>query len=428
MKSRTDQHCVLDKMNPKRQGTYKGVSAHLPIQLLNTFAAKANSFTGRSTGLSLDELLDAAYAKTHLDDPVDPGTLEAFGALVDSVNREGDLTFFGRLTLRQFIIGKLCNRLRIVETLKRFGDIKNQKINRPIFITGWYRCGTTYLHNLLATHPQSRAPLYWELMHPCPAVDPRMIKPQKLIRRTKLANRIHGYLAPNFKRAHAMPAEQPEECLHLFENTGMGTTGFFITEAKSFAGWLLEQDLRPAYQFHLHQLKLLNWLRPGNRWVLKWPYHLWHLDTLLEVFPDAFVIHIHRDPLKAIPSVCSLATLAREPFCNQIDRGALGQFWMKYYEKGLTRALAARERAGTARILDVNYADLITSPSAMVQRIVDRTGLEPDEAWLSSIPAARTIKQEAPAGSHSYTLSQFGLDPEQIRERFAAYIDSFGWG
>jgi len=415
-------------MDTNNQQASAGVSAPLPIRLLNAVAAKSTMATKRAACLLFNDLRDTAYAKTQLDDPGDQSAFDAFEAMLDSVNREGDLTFFGRLTLRQFLIGKLCNRLRIVEAIKCFPDIVEQKIRRPIVITGWYRCGTTYLHNLLATHPQSRAPLYWELMHPCPAVDPRKVKPQKLIRRTRLANRIHHYLAPDFNHAHAMPAEAPEECLHLFENTGMGTTSFFITEAKSFAGWLLEHDLRPGYEFYLQQLKLLNWLRPGRRWILKWPYHLWHLDALLEVLPDAMVVHIHRDPREALPSVCSLAALAREPFCNQIDRAALGQFWLGYYASGLERGLAAREGAGTTRIIDVDYAELITSPSAVIQRIVDRTGLEPDEAWLSSIPAARAIKKGAHAGNHSYTLSQFGLDPGQIRERFVTYIASFDWG
>jgi len=207
----------------------------------------------------------------------------------------------------------------------------------------------------------------------------------------------------------------------------MGTTAFFITEAKSFAGWLLEHNLRPGYEFYVQQLKLLNWLRPGPRWILKWPYHLWHLDTLLDIFPDAIVIHLHRDPRKAIPSVCNLAALAREPFCNQIDRGALGQFWMNYNAKGLARGLAAKERTGSNHIVDVDYADLTTSPSAVIQQIMDRTDLEPDDAWLRSIPAARTINQATFAAYQTYTLSQFGLDADQIRERFASYIDTYAW-
>jgi hypothetical protein len=94
----------------------------------------------------------------------------------------------------------------------------------------------------------------------------------------------------------------------------------------------------------------------------------------------------------------------------------------------LARGLAARESTGTTHVLDVDYADLITSPSAVIQQIVDRTGLEPDEAWLRSVPTAATIKQKDRTGNHPYALSQFGLAADQISERFATYIDSYDWG
>ena len=396
-------------MDPNNQRAPKRSSAPPPIRLLNAVAAKAMRAAGRDVSLSLNDLLEKAQGRTHLNDPGDRSALEAFGAQLESVNREGGLT-------------------PVVDAVKRFPCITQQTISRPIVVTGWYRCGTTYLHNLLATHPHLRAPLYWELMHPCPAVDPRRVKPQKLIRRTKLANRIHHFLAPDFKHAHSMPAGAPEECLHLFDNAGMGTTAFFITEAQSFAVWLLEHDLRPGYEFYVQQLQLLNWLRPGRRWILKWPYHLWHLDALLDVLPDTLVVHLHRDPRKAIPSVCNLAALAREPFCNQIDRQALGQFWINYNAIGLERGLAARERAGTNRILDVDYAELTSNPLAVIQRILDRAGLEPDAAWLRSIPTACTENQATPAAYPAFSLSQFGLDADQIRERFATYIDTYDWG
>jgi len=397
----------------------------LPVRLLNAAAGKSTLFSDRAASLAINDLLATACGKTRLDDLGDRRALEAFNAMLDSVQREGGLSFFGRFTLRQYLIAKLCNRLRIVEALKLFPEIRRQEIRRPIFITGWYRCGTTYLHNLLAAHPQSRTPLYWELMHPCPAVDPRKIKTQKLIRKTKRANRIHRYLAPGFNRAHCMPAEKPEECLHLFENAGMGTTAFFITEAQSFAWWLLDHDIGPGYRFYEYQLKLLNWLRPGRRWVLKWPYHLWHLDALLEVFPDATVIHIHRDPREAIPSVCSLAALAREPFCKRINNAALGQFWTDYNAAGLERGLASRAKAGPGQIIDVGYADLKINPWAVIQRILDAVDLIPDDAWLKALQAGRPKKQENNHERHQYTLSQFGLDTRSIRRRFGDYIKTY---
>ena len=412
-------------MNSNKQSTYKGVFTPLPIRLLNASARSLKQISDKTVSLEVRNLLKKAISKTELDDWGHPSARKAFEALLESVHREGKLTYFGKFTLQQFLIGKLRNRLRIVEALKRFPEIKSQQIHRPIFITGWYRCGTTYLYNLLTTHPQLRAPSYWELMHPCPAVDPRKIKPQALIRKTKLANRIHRYLAPDFSRAHSMPAEKPEECLHLFENAGMGTTAFFITEAKSFAWWLLEHDIRPGYRFYEYQLKLLNWQRPGRRWVLKWPYHLWHLDALLAVFPDATVIHIHRDPREAIPSVCSLAALARMPFCDRVDNAALGQFWMDYNQEGWERGRASRAKAGPGQIIDVGYADLISNPSAVIQRILDAADLEPDDPWLNFLPSGHKKKQERNRKRHQYTLSQFGLDADKIRRRFADYIQTY---
>ncbi len=412
-------------MNSKTQLTYKDVFRPWPIRSLNAIARSFKPISYKSVSLEVQSLLAKASSKTDLEDWGHPSARQVLEVLLESVQREGKLTYFGRFTLRQFLIAKLCNRLRIVEALKRFPQILQQEIRRPIFITGWYRCGTTYLHNLLATHPQSRAPLYWELMHPCPAVDPRNINPQELIRKTKLANRIHRYLAPGFDRAHPMAAEKPEECLHLFENAGMGTTAFFITEAKSVAWWLLDHDIGPGYRFYEYQLKLLNWLRPGGRWVLKWPYHLWHMDALLDAFPDATVIHIHRHPQEAIASVCSLAALARGPFCERIDNAALGQFWTEYNEAGWERGLASRAKAGPGQIIDVGYADLITDPSAVIQRILATADLEPYDPWLNSLPSGRTKKQENNGERHQYTLSQFGLDADNIRRRFNDYIKTY---
>ena len=379
----------------------------------------------KSISLEARNLRAKACRKTGLVDWGHPSARQALEASLDSVQREGRLTYFGRFALRQFLIAKLCNRLRIVEALRRFPQIGRQEIRRPVFITGWYRCGTTYLHNLLAAHPRSRAPLYWELTHPCPAVDPRNVDPGKLIRKTKLANHIHRYLAPGFNRAHSMPAEKPEECLHLFENAMMGTTAFFITEAKSVARWLLDQDFGPGYRFYKDQIKILNWLRPGRRWVLKWPFHLWHLDALLDVFPDATVIHIHRHPQEAIASVCNLAALAREPFCDRIDNHALGRFWLDYNATGLERGLSSRAKAASDQIIDVRYTDLVTNPLAEIQRILDRAELERDDTWMGALPTGRQKVQEKNRNRHQYALSQFGLDADTVNRHFTYYIKTY---
>ena len=412
-------------MLSNKQYTYTGPAAPVPVRLLNAVARQSSRISEKLIELEPQSLLESAHRKTGFSDWGDQSFKEALEALLLSVVREGELTFFGRFTLRQFLVDNLCRRLRIIETVRRFPEIGQQKIQRPIFITGWYRTGTSHLHNLLASHPHMRAPLFWELRHPCPAVDPRKVDPQKTIRKVRRTGRIHKYLSPSFSVAHAMPAEKPEECLHLFENAFCGTTGFFITEAKAYAWWLLNQDVQNGYEFYKLQLQLLNWQRPGRRWVLKWPYHLWHLDTLLKTFPDATIIQLHRDPGAAIGSVCSLAAIARSSFCASIDDAALGQFWLDYNEAGLQRSFTARQKAAADQIVDIRYPDLMADPLAEINRILIAADLDSNTVWLNSLRANLKTQPKKKQIRHRYAPSQFGLDSGKIRERFADYLADY---
>jgi hypothetical protein len=370
-------------------------------------------------------MLEAAGRKTGLQDWGDPRFKDALAALLDSVAQEGKLTFFGRLAVRQFLIENLCSRLRIIEVLKRFPEIRRQNIQRPLFITGWYRTGTTYLQNLLASHPTARVPLFWELRHPCPTLDPRCTDPRRQIRKVYVQGKIHRWLAPGFNVVHPMEAKKPEECLHLFDKACTGTTVFFITEAESFAWWLLDHGIEHGYDFFKIQLQLLNWLRPGRQWVLKWPYHLWHLDTLLKTFPDAAVIHLHRDPCEAIPSVCSLAAAARAPFCESIDHKALGKFWLDYCEAGLKRGLAAQRNNGAVQVINIRCQDLKQNPLSVIHQIQRTINLGESEAWTRPLRAETRGFQKKGPHHHHYSAAQFGLDPDQIHERFAGYIENY---
>jgi hypothetical protein len=222
-----------------------------------------------------------------------------------------------------------------------------------------------------------------------------------------------------------MQTEKPEECLHLFDKACVGTTSFFITEAQSFACWLLDHGIEHGYDFYKIQLQLLNWLRPGRQWVLKWPYHLWHLDTLLQTFPDAAVIHLHRDPREAIPSVCSLAAAARAPFCEGIDVKALGKFWLSYCEAGLKRGLTAHRNDGAIQVINIRYRDLKQNPLSVIKQIQKSIDLGESPAWTQSLPPDPKAFEKKGPHRHGYSSAQFGLNPGEIRERFSGYIENY---
>lgn len=71
--------------------------------------------------------------------------------------------------------------------------------------------------------------------------------------------------------------------------------------------WWREQDETASYRRYADNLRLIGADVPAQRWLLKNPGHISHLDALFAVFPDACVVQTHRDPAKSIPSVCSVS-------------------------------------------------------------------------------------------------------------------------
>ena len=318
-------------MKAKKQFTFSGIYAPAPIRWVNALARRSKSVFDRIASLNSEQMIEAAARRTGLQDWGNPRFEEALAALLNSVAQEGKLTLFGRSALKQYLIENLCCRLRVIEVLKRFPEIRQQNIARPVF----------------------------------------------------------------------------------------------ITEAKSFAWWLLEHDIEHGYQFFKLQLQLLNWLRPDRQWVFKWPYHLWHLETLLKTFPDATIIQLHRDPRQAIPSVCSLAAAASAPFCESVDAAALGEFWLNYCQAGLARGATARQKAKPTQIIDIRYPDLKENPLSVIDQIQNSIDLSESGAWKESLKASLKFGGKKRSEAHHYTAAQFGLEADQIRERFSGYIQDY---
>jgi hypothetical protein len=137
------------------------------------------------------------------------------------------------------------------------------------------------------------------------------------------------------------------------------------------------------------------------------------------------VVQLHRDPVEAIGSVCSLAAIARSSFCASIDDAALGQFWLDYNHAGLQRGFTTRETTAADQIVDIRYADLMADPIAAIHRILDAANLASDPVWLNSMRVRLKRQSKKKLSRHLYTPSQFGLDPDKIRQRFTAYMADY---
>jgi len=412
-------------------GTYAAQSNHSnrPKLLRLVNALGRSLLSNGSTWLPFDEktLLDKAGKRTHLDDFGGDSFREPFRILLQSLETEAELNFIGRICVQSEILRMLRNRLRLVEDRKRLPEIADVTIQRPLFITGLPRSGTTFLHALLAQDPAHRAPQVWEVMYPSPPPekasydsDPRIAKVERQLKSIDM-------LMPDFKTVHLINARLPQECIAITTHDFRSHVFETMYSVYSYRTWYDAQDKRPAYEFHRRFLQHLQCRCPGKRWVLKAPSHLLALEALFQVYPDAGIILTHRDPLKVLSSCASFTEVLREAFTDHIDKHALGLEVRSRWEEGARLAIECRGKSGLpGNFLDVLYPELVRDPISVIRRVYRHFDLEFTGQAEMAMRRFIAANPKDKGGVHRYSLAEFGLDPEEEKRRFQFYTDFFG--
>jgi len=386
----------------------------------------------RAAGLPfarLDEhgLLARAARRTGLDDFGDARFHEPLRRLLASLESEAALTPFGCIVARRDLGRLLENRLRMHDTFKRHPEMGDAPIQRPLFVIGLPRTGTSILHELLAQDPANRVPMTWEVMHPWPPPERASFESDPRIAQVEDHFRGIERVLPGFQAMHPMGARLPQECVALTAHDFASLIFHTSYRVPSYQSWLDRADLRPVYASHRRWLQYLQWRCPAERWVLKSPGHLWALDALLAIYPDARIVQTHRDPLQVVASLVSLITKLRGLASYTADPIEIGADWASRLAAGLRLASQARDRScgGSAQFLDIRFGDLVGRELEQVRRIYDHFGMElrPEaEARMRRFLAENPRDKH---GTHRYSLAFAGLDADRLRPSFADYQRRF---
>ena len=371
--------------------------------------------------LNPEELMSAALRRSRRTRFSDSSFVEPLARLVCAYENEADLSDFGRAAARFDVLRCLSNQLRFDEAEEEDPAIVQRPIGQPLFITGLPRSSTTFLHTLLAHDPNNAVPRCWELIYPYPW-RPRLLGLDFRRSWVELQFRIFKLLSPGVARLHPLAADTPQECTDItaqvFQSLRFDTTHYI----PSYQRWFDAHGHRDAFRFHRRFLQHLDAQAPGRRWVLKSPDHVFALDAILETYPDAHIVFLHRDPLSVVASCAKLTELLRRPFTRRLDPRVVGRQVADRLIESAER-MTAESGARNGRILHLHYRDVVSAPMAAVSAIYGHCGFELDECcrkgmqeWLARRRHHRRVR---------YELSEFGLDPGRLRESFARYMDAF---
>ncbi|MEY2977150.1 MAG: hypothetical protein RLZZ435_1289 [Cyanobacteriota bacterium] len=350
----------------------------------------------------------------------------ALDQLVNALAQEAELHAVGTHYFHEFLLRLLTNHLKLQAEYDRHPEIQQVPLQRPLFVVGLFRSGTTFLHNLLSQDPRCRWLSVAEALYPTPAPHPEQWQTDPRIAAAIEHISFQSSLAPKFSAAHHINAIRPAECSRLFEHDLIGHLFDFRAHVPSYSHWVLQQELTEAYRSYRQQLQYLSWHWPHSHWVLKAPAHLFALDTLLTVFPDAAIVYLHRDPLQVLPSCCSLAATGRSRFSDRVDSLKLGAHWLALLQEAVNRGMKTRDTTQPMYTLyDVSYNALLKNPQETIANIYQHFHYDFTPEMAQQLQTWITDNPQHKHGVHRYTLDQFGLSPDQIKATFADYYDRF---
>ena len=391
----------------------------------NGFFGARPTLNARARGrlLRADELLESALKRGRRRDFADRSFIRPFEHLLKACNEEADLSVFGVRALRVDVLRCLRNLLYFDEIEADFPSVLTRPIRAPVFITGMPRSGTTFLHRLILQDPSTIAPRLFQLVYPygsqASCVGTALRK-----RWVSLQLTLFRLIAPELNALHPVAVDSPEECTDITAHVFQSLRFDAMYRVPSYNSWLERSGFLDAYRFHRRFLQHLDAQFPARRWILKSPDHLFALDDIRRVYPDARLVLVHRDPVRVLASVAKLTEVLRRPFARNVDRIEIGREVSASWLDGARRMRGLSSAGDSA--LHLNYRQIIAEPIDAVRAVYRHCDLvltgEAETRMRSWLRTASNVRRPW----RNYKLAEFGLDARLLRERFAPYTDTFG--
>ena len=371
---------------------------------------------------TVEDLHASAVKACGLDDfgGDDDNYIEALTVLLDAYRTEADLTEFGSKMQRFFARNALVARLVSEAAFKQYPQHADVAIERPIFVTGLPRTGTTAVHRLLAADPRHQGLQLWLAEFPQPR-PPRETWSDNPVFQQMEAQYAKAHEAdPDYTGLHFMTPDEVEECWQLLRQSLHSISYETLAHVPSYAQWLAGQDWTKSYRRHRKNLQLIGLNDVEKRWVLKNPSHLFALEALMATYPDALVVQCHRPPETIMASMCSLAQHTTAGWSNTFQGKVIGDDALETWSRGLRLFNTERAKHDPAQFYDLDYSALVADPVGAVADIYRHFGIEmTDEARAAISDTDEQSKQGPRAPKHTYSLADYGLTAEQVKVRFA---------
>ncbi len=375
--------------------------------------------------LDADALRDRASADTGLQDfgPDDyRERLDVYLAAlreIDGLHPAGVVNFYAQL------LQLLKNRLLLTDLLKRHPEIDDIDLQPPVVIAGLPRTGTTHLHNLLAAPPTFRSMPYWESVEPYPVPAEAGVEPDPRRTRMDVAVQVINTVMPHFPLMHEMTTDHVHEEIQLLANDISTMLFETLGDVPRWRAYYQAHDQTPHYEYLARQLKAMQFLRGGRRWLLKSPQHLEQVPVLDRVFPGSIVVFTHRDPVPVALSMVAMITYSARMHRSPVPVKEIAASWIDRLDDMLAALVRDRDVIGPDRSIDVRFDDFMADEVGVAKRVYALASEPFTDDVRTSVGAYLEGHRRGRLGNVETSCAMFGLDEADLRARFAPYVERF---
>jgi hypothetical protein len=373
-----------------------------------------------------DAFHDMAAKATGLNDFGSDDYHEPMRLLLGEYDRRVQFNPVGTGMIVGETVGRLVGRLMTEQGLKSNPASVNAPITRPLVVIGMARTGTTALQRLLSQDPALQSLPLWLGSMPMPRPPRETWESNPCFQQVTQGLEQMYALSPEIRTIHPMAAGEPDECRFALNHSFWAPDSSTTAVIPEYANWVLNGDASYAYRYYR---RVLNLIATGDsrRWLLKDVCHLFNLDSFLDAFPDACIVHTHRDPITSLTSVTSLIYLLRKIRECNVDPVEHGKLVLDTWSPALDKAERLRRKHDPARFFDVHNDEINADPLGAVERIYRHFDLpvsdEARQAWSKRVRTDPTSGH----GAHHYKSEDFGLTREavygSVGEYYARYQD-----
>jgi hypothetical protein len=338
---------------------------------------------------------------------------------IDGLHDAGVVNFYGQL------LQLLKNRLLLTDLLSRHPEIDDIELRPPVVIAGLPRTGTTHLHNLLAAAPTFRTMPYWESNEPFPLPAEAGVEPDPRRARMDVAVGVVNMVMPHFALMHEMTTDHVHEEIQLLANDISTMLFETLAEVPRWRDYYRAHDQTPHYEYLATQLKAMQFLRGGRRWLLKSPQHLEQVPVLDRVFPGGIVVFTHRDPVPVALSMVAMITYSARMHRAPVPVARIANSWIDRLEQMLNALVRDRDTIGPDRSLDIRFDDFMADEIGVAERVYALAGEPFTEPARGAVADYLGGHQRGRLGRVQTSPEMFGLREDDLRYRFAPYVERF---